>query len=276
MRDRFKISICQMKVTAAKQKNIEKAMDMLKSSVKSGTDIAVLPEMFNCPYGNKKFKDYSESVDNGHTLKAMSQISKDLGIYIVAGSIPELFEGRIYNSCFVFDRQGSIIGKHRKMHLFDIDIPGKIKFKESDTLAAGNEVTVLQTEFCKIGVAICYDMRFPELMRLMALKGAKLIVIPAAFNMVTGPAHWELILRNRALDNQVYMAAASPARDENSSYVAYGHSMVTTPWGEVLKSADEKEQIISADIDMHLVEKIRNELPLLKHRRTDIYKIVEK
>lgn len=270
-----KLALCQMNVVDNKSQNIAKAVDMIKIASENKADIIVLPEMFNCPYSNNKFIEYAEGRQDGETLNAISKTAKKLGTYVVAGSIPELDEGKIYNSSFVFDRNGEIIAVHRKVHLFDIDVPGGITFKESNTLSAGNKVTVVDTEFCKIGIAICYDMRFPELFRLMALKGAELIIIPAAFNMVTGPAHWELTIRTRALDNQVYMAVASPARNTKASYVAYGHSMVSNPWGSVMGRASENEEIIYVDIDLNEVDRIRNELPLLKHRREDLYELQE-
>lgn len=214
--------------------------------------------------------------EDSRTLNAISEAAKKLNLYIIAGSIPELDNNKLYNSSFIFDEYGKIIGSHRKMHLFDIDIPGKITFKESETLSAGNKITVLDTELCKIGVAVCYDIRFTELLRIMALKGAELIVIPGAFNMTTGPAHWETLIRGRAIDNQLYMAAVSPARNETLSYVAYGNSMVVDPWGKILERAGESEEIIYVDIDLAKVKEVRDELPVLKNRRGDIYGVSEK
>ncbi|MEG2199625.1 MAG: carbon-nitrogen hydrolase family protein, partial [Anaerovorax sp.] len=187
------------------------------------------------------------------------------------GSIPELDNDKVYNTSFIFDKNGHIIGKHRKMHLFDIDVKGGISFKESDTLTAGNEMTVFDTEYGKMGVAICYDVRFPELFRKMTLAGAKLIILPAAFNMTTGPAHWDLSMRARALDNQIYFAAVSPARDVDSSYVAYGNSCIVTPWGEFCAKTDSREGILYGEIDFDYIEQVRGELPLLLHRRPDLY-----
>lgn len=269
---KFKLAVCQMKVESEKEKNLEKALEMIDEAARKGADMAVLPEMFICPYDNSCFPVYGESED-GEIVKRISRAAKANHIYIIAGSIPEKAGERIHNTSFIFDREGNVIGKHRKMHLFDIDVSGRIRFKESNMVTPGNGITVIDTEFCKIGVAICYDMRFPELIRLMALEGVKLIVIPAVFNMVTGPVHWEPTLRIRAIDNQVYLAGASTARNENASYQAYGHSMILDPWGKILASADEKEGILLTDIDLDYLEKVREELPLLKHRRTDVYQI---
>jgi predicted amidohydrolase len=270
----FKIALCQMMVEENKKVNVNKAVQMIAESAKNGAQIVVLPEMFNCPYDNSLFEEYSEN-EKGQTNIEISKAARLNNVYVFAGSIPEIENGKIYNTSFAFNRQGEIIGKHRKMHLFDIDVFGKINFKESDTLTAGSSVTVVETEYCKVGLAVCYDMRFPELLRLMTLKGASLIIIPAAFNMTTGPAHWEPLIRVRALDNQVYMAVASPARDESASYTAYGHSMLVEPWGSIVKEGDEKEGIIYGDVDLDRISTVRNELPLLKHRRSDIYSLSE-
>ncbi|SHK47837.1 carbon-nitrogen hydrolase family protein [Paramaledivibacter caminithermalis] len=270
----FKIAVCQMDILEKKEDNLIKVEGMLKEASHNGANLVVLPEMFNCPYNNSFFPKYAEEFP-GITTNFLSRLAKDENIYIVGGSIPEKEGQKIYNTSYVFDRDGKLIGKHRKIHLFDIDIEDEITFKESETLGYGNTVTVIETEFCKIGVAICYDMRFPELMRLMAIKGAEVIVVPAAFNMTTGPAHWHSIAKIRALDNQVYFVAASPSRNIDSTYVAFGHSLIVDPWGEIISEADEKETIIYGEIDLNRIKKIRNQLPLLKHRRTDLYDIKE-
>ena len=272
---KFKIGVCQLNVLENKQENIIKAEKMLREAARNGSQLVVLPEMFNCPYENKYFPLYAEEYP-GETTSMLSRVAKELGIYIVGGSIPERDGDVLYNTTFIFDKKGGLIGKHRKMHLFDIDVEGGIRFKESDSLGYGKEVTVVDTEYCPIGVAICYDMRFPELMRLMTLEGAEVIIVPAAFNMTTGPAHWELTARTRALDNQVYFVAASPARDMEASYHAYGHSCIIDPWGKAISQADEKERIIYGEVDLGMVKKIRKELPLLQHRRTDIYELKKK
>ncbi|HMK54735.1 MAG TPA: carbon-nitrogen hydrolase family protein [Methanobacteriaceae archaeon] len=236
-------------------------------------DLVILPEMFNCPYQTDKFPEYAEEQKNSPTLKAISRAAKEVGVYIVAGSIPERDENHVYNTSFIFNSAGELIGRHRKMHLFDVDVVGQIQFKESETLTAGDTITVIDTDFAKIGVAICYDIRFPELSRLMALEGAQLLIFPGAFNLTTGPAHWKAISRVRAVDNQVYVASCSPARDESAPYVAYGHSMVADPWGDVISEASTGEEIIYAEVDLSQLEKVRQEFPLLKNSRQDIYSV---
>ena len=259
-----KLGLCQMKVTDNKQDNLKKAVDMLEACRQSDVNIAVLPEMFNCLYDITKFALFAETLENSKTVSVISSAAKYNDMYVVAGSIPELFEGHIYNTSLIFDRTGTIIGKHRKVHLFDVDIKNGIRFKESEVLASGNQITVIATEYCKIGIAICFDMRFSELYGEMSKAGAKIFITPGAFNMTTGPAHWELLIRARALDNQVFHVAVSPARNTEANYIAYGNSMVCDPWGKVLNSADEKEQIIFADIDLDMVDSIRAQIPVVK------------
>ncbi len=266
----FTLALCQMNVGTDKTQNIQKADQMIREAAKGGANIVSLPEIFNCPYSNKHFREFAED-KNGETVNFMHTISRELNLYLVGGSIPEIDDDFIYNTSYIFNPKGEIIGKHRKVHLFDIQVKGGISFQESLTLTAGNSSTVVDTEFGKIGVAICYDVRFPELFRKMTLEGAKLIILPAAFNMTTGPAHWELTMRARALDNQVYFAAASPARDVNSPYVAYGNSCVVSPWGEFCAKTDWKETVLYANIDFDYVNDIRDQLPLLKHRKPECY-----
>ncbi|MEG0830291.1 MAG: carbon-nitrogen hydrolase family protein [Anaerovoracaceae bacterium] len=267
---KFNLGLCQMMGSFEKSQSMAKAREMVCKAASQGAHIVALPEMWNCPYSNDYFKKYAEPA-NGKTVEFMSNLAAQNGIYLIGGSIPELDGDKVYNTSFSFDPAGSLIGKHQKVHLFDIDVKGGIRFMESDTLTAGENITMLPTKFGTIGVAICYDVRFPELFRKMTLAGAKLIVLPAAFNLTTGPAHWELTMRARALDNQIYFAAVSPARDLSGPYQAYGGTCIISPWGDVKAMADEKEQIILKEIDFDYVDEIRDQLPLLKHRREEIY-----
>lgn len=276
--NKFKIALCQMQVEKEKEKNIEKAIEMLTKAKEENCNIAILPEMFNCPYENKYFKSYGEIINEengGKTVKAIKKAAKDLNLYIVAGSIPEIEGDKVYNTSMVVDNKGALITKHRKIHLFDIDVKGKVTFKESDTLTAGNKITLFDTPWGKLGVMICYDIRFPELSRIMALKGAKIIFTPAAFNMTTGPAHWDTLFKSRALDNQVYMVGVAPARNENSNYISYGNSLISSPWGDIITRLGAEENILFSEIDLNYENKIREELPLLKHIRKDIYSLTE-
>ena len=278
----IKIALCQMNVVDNKEKNIEKAIQMIKESKEQGADLAVLPEMFNCPYENEKFIEYAEELENSQTLKEMAKIAKEENIHVLAGSIPELERDdendtdSIYNTAVFFDNNGKQLGKHRKMHLFDIDVKGKIYFKESDTLSAGNDFTIINTDLARIGIGICYDIRFVELSRIMALNGAEILIFPGAFNLTTGPAHWELLFKSRALDNQVYAIGVAPALDEDASYNSYGHSIAVNPWGEVIEELDYSEELKIVEIDLDEIKRVREEIPVLKNRRVDLYEINEK
>ena len=260
-----------MNVVDNKQSNLKKAGEMIRAGADANADFIILPEMFSCPYSNDKFIEYAEYEQDSLSLNTISKLAGQNNVYILAGSIPEKENDKLYNTSYLFDKTGKIIAKHRKMHLFDIDVKDQITFKESDVLTAGDNVTIADTDFGRVGIGICYDVRFPELARLMVEKGALILFYPGAFNMTTGPAHWELLFRSRALDNQAYCVGVAPALNDEASYHSYGHSIVTTPWGEVLAQCDEKEQIIVCDVDLSEIKKIREELPLLKNKREDLY-----
>ena len=236
-------------------------------------DLVTIGEMFDCPYQTDCFPIYAEK-DGEKTWSRLSSIASKFGVYLSAGSVPEIDEeGHIYNTAYVFDRQGQQIAKHRKVHFFDVDIDGGQHFHESETLTAGNQCTTFDTEFGRMGLCICFDCRFPEFVRLMALDGAKVILVPAAFNRTTGPAHWELMLRSRGMDNQCFVVATSDASDESASYVSWGHSMVVSPWGRIVSEMDDKICTKVIDIDLSEVESIRRQLPLISARREDVYEL---
>lgn len=241
----------------------------------------VLPECFNSPYGCQYFPDYAEPIEPSPPTKEqspswhmLSSTAKETNTYVVGASIPELSSDKktYYNTAFVFNPKGELLATHRKTHLFDIDIPGKIKFIESDVLSPGNKVTIVDLpDYGKIGLAICYDVRFPELAMIAARKGAFMLVYPGAFNTTTGPMHWTLQARARAMDNQVFVAMCSPARDTTSTYHAYGHSMVVDPNAEVISELEAQEDIAYADIDGAKINETRKGIPLYTQRRFDVY-----
>ena len=271
--EKIKIAAIQMSTVADKMENVRTVKTYLEKIKDENPDFVILPEMFCCPYQTENFPIHAEK-EGGPVWQQLSGYAKQYGIYLIGGSMPEKdAEGNVYNTSYIFDREGKQIGKHRKVHLFDIDVKGGQTFKESDTLTAGDSDTVFDTEFGKIGVMLCFDIRFPELSRMMVNDGAKVIFVPAAFNMTTGPAHWELSFRTRALDNQIYMVGCAPARDVSAGYISWGHSIVTDPWGRVTGMLDENEGILLAELDMDYEEQVREELPLLKSRRKDIYQL---
>ena len=269
----MKTAVIQMHVGADKRENMARATALVAQAASRGAEVVVLPEMFNTPYQTKKFPLYAEKA-GGKCWSILSGAARKNRVYLIGGSIPECEErGRVYNTSFVFDRNGAQIAFHRKAHLFDIDVPGGQRFKESETLTAGEAVTTFETEFGTMGLLICYDFRFPEMSRIMANRGAKVIFVPAAFNMTTGPAHWELLFRSRAVDNQVYTVGVAPARDPSASYQSWGHSIVCSPWGDVIMQADETESVAITALDLDRLCEVRSQLPLLKQRRTDVYRL---
>lgn len=276
----LKLALCQIKVGADKFLNISIAAKALEGA--ASAKLVVLPECWNSPYSTASFPEYAEPVPGvggkpdpvqSPSTSMICNKAKDLDIWIVGGSIPEREGDKLFNTSIIVDNKGDIIGKHRKVHLFDIDVPGRIKFKESDSLSPGNTPTIVDTPWGKIGVGICYDIRFPEYAMWLRQLGARMLIYPGAFNMVTGPAHWELLQRGRAVDNQLFVATCSPARDETSGYIAWGHSTVVNPWGEVLSKAGPYEETIFAELDLEAVDSMRTSIPCWVQKRSDLYSV---
>jgi len=246
-------------------------------------DLIVLPECFNSPYGHVHFPVYAEKIgfkpgekydvekSESESVKMLSAAARETNTWIIGGSIPEREGEKVFNTSTVYDPRGQLVAIHRKVHLFDIDIPGKIKFKESETLTGGSQLNFFDTPFARIGLGICYDIRFPELAMTAARKGCHAIIYPGAFNMTTGPLHWELLQRARAVDNQIFAAMCSPARDLTAGYHAWGHSMIVDPMGAILTEAGHDEAIMYAHIDPQTFHDARAGIPVTAQRRFDVY-----
>ena len=266
----MKAALIQLAATGDKERNLAHAREMIAEAARGGTDIVCLPEMFCCEYKNSSFIAHQEPA-GGPAWAMLSAAARENGVWLIGGTIPESADGRLYNTSFVFDREGRQAARCRKSHLFDIAVKGGQHFRESDTFTPGDEVVSFDTEFGRLGLCICFDMRFPELARLMALDGAWAVFCPASFNMTTGPAHWEIMFRSRAVESQVYTLGCAPARDEQGSYVSYANSIIVHPWGNVLARAGAEECILRAEISAYEAASIREQLPLLSARRTDMY-----
>jgi len=277
----LKLALIQLATGADKTANLTHAHTKVLEAARAGAQLVVLPECFNSPYGTKYFPKYAETLlpspptkEQSPSFHALSDMAREAKAYLVGGSIPEFWgeTGKYYNTSLTFSPAGELVGTHRKVHMFDIDIPGKIKFVESEVLSPGNKVTILDLpEYGKVGVAICYDIRFPELAMIAARKGAFLLLYPGAFNLTTGKLHWELQARARAVDNQVYVGMCSPARDMEADYNAWGHSMVVDPNAEVMDELDENEGILYADLTGEKIEECRKGIPIYTQRRFDVY-----
>lgn len=271
----MRTAIVQMSVTADKAQNLAHARELVRQAAASGADVVILPEMFVCLYENSAFLANAEEA-GGVFWQSLSDMARNNGVYLIGGTFPEREGANLYNTCFVFDRAGRQIARHRKTHLFDVDVAGGQRFKESDTFTPGSDITVFDTEFGKLGLCVCFDMRFPELARIMALEGAKAVFVPAAFNMTTGPLHWEVMFRSRAIDNQLFTVGCAPARDESGPYVSYGNSMAVDPWGKVLVRADAEETVLVVDLELEEISRTRAQLPLMPARREDLYLLERK
>lgn len=268
-----KLALCQIRTETVLSETMDKAARMVREAAGNGAQIVVLPEMFSCPYDRAYFRSFA-AMGHEQTVAALADWARENRVLLVGGSVPEIEGERLYNTCFVFDEEGRQIARHRKVHLFDVDIPG-MRFHESHTFTPGDAITVFDTRYGRMGAAVCFDLRFPELFRAMAERGAQIVFVPAQFNQKTGPRHWELLLRARASDNQFFVAACAAARYEGFSYECWGHSTVTDPFGMVAATCGETEEILYAELDLSQVDEARRQIPTLSALRRDLYPVAE-
>ncbi|KAE8364270.1 nitrilase family protein-like protein [Aspergillus caelatus] len=262
LRKPLKVACIQIASGPDKTQNLGKAREKILQAASEGARLIILPEYFNSPYSTAKFREYAEplsaSLDSvkSPSFVVLAQMAQDAGAFVVGGSVPECdVSSHIYNTCVVYSPLGELLAFHRKMHLFDINLPGGMSFHESDTLSAGKQITIVNLEgYGKIGLGICYDMRFVEPSTIAARRGAFDLVYPSAFNTTTGPLHWELLGRARAVDNQVYSIMCSQSRDSHSSDPAWGYSMVTDSMGRVIAGTKESEDIVYALLDPETIK----------------------
>jgi predicted amidohydrolase len=288
-----KLACVQLASGPDKAANLAHAAAKVREAAATGAKIVVLPECFNSPYGCDYFPSYAETLlpsppspTQSPSFHALSAMARDNAVYLIGGSIPELATSpsptgeaaeeekkTYYNTSLTFSPTGALLATHRKIHLFDIDIPNKITYRESDVLSPGDALTVVDLPgYGRVAVAICYDVRFPELAMIAARRGCFALVYPGAFNMTTGPLHWRLLAQARAVDNQVYVAMCSPARDESEEvYHAWGHSLVVDPMAQVLVEAAEGEDVVVAELEGGRIEEARKGIPLRDQRRFDVY-----
>jgi len=265
------VAAIQMDNLDDKKINLEKADHYIEKAASNGAKLVGLPEYFNFIGPEDREFEAAESIP-GPTTETLSKIARKRKIWLHGGSILEKVSGqdKLFNTCTFFNPDGEMIGKYRKIHLFDVEVKGGPSFKESRTKESGKEIVVLNTDIGKIGLSICYDMRFPEIYRIMALRGATVVFVPAEYTMFTGKDHWETVLRARAIENQCYVIA--PAQiGIKPAYQTYGRSLVIDPWGTVLAKASDIEACIFAEIDFEYLEKVRNQVPSLKNRKPTTY-----
>jgi predicted amidohydrolase len=267
----MRVSVCQMTCRADKAENTATAMRMLGEAAAQGAEVAVLPEYFDYIGPEEGMMPNSEEL-GGPLSSALAARARELGIWVVGGTI-RIRDGsdRLSNTMAVYDPEGRRVAVYRKIHVFDVCIPGEVEFRESRMVRPGGEVVTTDIAGVPSGLSICYDLRFPELFRLLALAGAKILYMPAAFTAFTGRDHWELLLRARAVENQCFVVAPNQFGNVVPGIPFYGRSMIIDPWGTVLACAPDGVGVVTADLDLSYLEGVRRKLPSLQNRRPDIY-----
>jgi predicted amidohydrolase len=266
----------QLNATSDKSRNLEVAERLVREAAGDGADLVVLPEKWNVLGDAEALRDGAEPLD-GPTIAAAASWAGELDLHLVAGSIAERTEGseKLHNTSVLIGPDGELHARYRKIHMFDVDVGG-VEYRESETEDPGNEIVspVVGPELpgVMLGMTICYDLRFPELYRILAVRGATVITVPSAFTHETGKAHWEVLLRARAIENQAFVVAPNQVGEAPPHYHSYGHSMIVDPWGEVLAVAPDEECFVAADIDLAAEERVRTKLPSLANRRPGAYR----
>jgi predicted amidohydrolase len=261
-------AVIQLCATADKLANLHKAESLVRAAASAGAKMVALPEMFNL-YGRFEAIVAEAEPIPGPTSERLSAWAKRHEIYLVGGSFAERDSstGKALNTSLIFGPDGDLLGRYCKVHLFDIDLPGRVTSRESDWIGAGRAASNTKTPVATIGQAICYDLRFPELFRRLSADGAEVLVVPSAFTHTTGHDHWEILVRARAIENQCFVLAPNQCGEPAPGMRTYGHSLIVDPWGRVLASLGDEEGYALAEIELHELDKIRAQLPALTHRR---------
>ncbi len=274
MSEQIRIACVQMTSRGDKAANLEKAEALVERAAAAGAELVVLPEKWNLIGDVETLHAGAEPLEGGESIEAMSSWARTHGVAIVGGSITERREGRekLSNTCVVLDPDGDVVSVYRKIHLFDVEAGGHV-YRESEAEEHGEEPVVAQLEDWPVGLTVCYDVRFPELFRILALEGALLLTVPAHFTSHTGKDHWDVLLRARAIENQCYVAAAAQTGVTLADRPpAYGRSLIADPWGLVIALAPDEETVITAELKRARLEDIRHRFPSLASRRPDAYR----
>ena len=273
MPDRIRVACVQLTSRADKAANLEKTERLVAEAAAGGADVVLLPEKWNAIGGVETLHEAAETIETGKSVEAMRGWASRHGITLVGGSITERREDRekLSNTSLVFDPDGELVALYRKIHLFDVDVGG-LRYRESEAEEPGEEPVVARLEGWPIGLTVCYDLRFPELYRILALEGAELVTVPAHFTLYTGKDHWHVLLRARAIENQNYVAAAAQIGETIPGKLSYGRSLIVDPWGTVVAQAPDEETVISAELDHSRLREIRAKLPSLANRQPDAYR----
>jgi len=262
----------QLNSTDDKQRNLETAERLVRAAADDGAELIALPEKWNLLAGGEALLAGAEPID-GPTITAARSWARELGVHLVAGSIAERDPDneKLFNTSVLIDSQGEVEAVYRKIHMFDVDVGG-VAYRESEHEDPGTEIVVAHAGDVAVGMTVCYDLRFPELYRILAVRGARVIVVPAAFTLHTGKDHWEPLLRARAIENQAFIVAPNHFGEAPPHYHSYGRSMIVDPWGVILATAGDEETFIAAELDFALQDRVRESLPSLANRRPESYK----
>lgn len=271
MADRLRAACVQINSSPSKAENLERMEPLVARAASTGADVVLLPEKWNGLGSHEILLDVAEPLEGGETVEAMSSWARTHGITLVGGSIAERRDGRekLSNTCVVFDPEGEIAAVYRKIHMFDVEVGGVV-YRESDSEEPGDAPKSCEVEGWRVGLTVCYDLRFPELYRILAVEGAELLTVPAAFTLFTGKDHWELLLRARAVENQCYVLAANQWGVVEGK-ASYGRSSIVDPWGVVLAQAPDEDGVVSAELDRAHLERIRRSVPSLANRQPAAY-----
>lgn len=267
MSRRFLAAAVQLCAGSDKTANFATAARLARGAAERGAALIVLPEMFFWRGARDDERAAAEAIP-GPTTDRLAALAAELRVYLVGGSLLEAAPGeaKAYNTCPVFDPRGALLATYRKIHLFDVDIPGQVCVRESDTRLHGAAPVTVRTELATVGLSVCYDLRFPELYRRLGQAGAEIVCVPSAFTFPTGAHHWEILLRARAIENQVYVIAPNQIGRGASGVMDFGHSLIVDPWGTPIARASNQETVALAEVDLDYLGRVRRELPCLTHR----------
>jgi deaminated glutathione amidase len=271
---RLRAACVQFAARADKASNLRDMAPLVAEAAGRGADLVVLPEKWNAWLDGPGLRELAERLDGGETIDLMAEWARSHRVNLIGGSIAIAEGERVGNVSIAFDRDGNQVAAYTKIHLFDVDVGGH-RYRESDGTAPGGEPVVAELDGVRVGLTVCYDLRFPELYRTLTLDGgARVLTVPSNFTLHTGMAHWEVLLRARAIENQAFvLATGQHGLPGGLDKPSYGHSMIIDPWGTVLAQAPEGDGVIVADLDLDRQDAIRASLPALEHRRADAYRL---
>lgn len=266
----MRVAVCQMRSGEDVAANLDAAEALVREAAAGGADLAALPEYFGYLGPSSRRAEVAEPVP-GPLTDRIGALAREAGMWVLAGSVLERDEGRVHDTSILFDRSGEAVATYRKIHLFDVDLPGQPPFRESATIVAGDRLVTHQTDLARLGLSVCYDVRFPELYRGLMAMGAEVLCVPAQFQHETGKDHWHVLVRARAIEEQCFVVApgqCGPFGDPGKGRRSYGHSLVVDPWGRILAEGSEDEPgVWFADLDLAELRRVRQTLPVLQHRR---------